>query len=153
MNQEVNVVRAVVRQLDAGEALVEVESGGCGRCHEKGGCGGQHLTQMFCSGPRQYRVENALGAALGDHVTVAVAAGSLRRSANLAYGLPVLVLLGGALCGNWLAADLGAMVGGVVGLVVAFGLVVRKSGRDAGNFDHRPYIISRTTQTQEECSQ
>ena len=153
MSQPENTVRAVVQQVDAGEALVEVEQGGCGRCHEKGGCGGQHLTQMFCSGPRHYRVDNAIGAIPGDHVTVAVSAGSLRRSANLAYGLPVLALIGCALIGGWLAGDGGAMAGGAIGLVAAFTWVVRMSGQGAGNSENRPYIISHTTHQHEECSQ
>lgn len=153
MNQEVNTIQAVVRLVDAGEALVEVAQGGCGRCHEKGGCGGQQLTQMFCSGPRQYRVDNAIGAAIGDRVTVAVAPGSLRQSANLAYGLPVLALVAGALAGGALAGDGGAMLGGAVGLVTAFILVARKSARVAGNPASRPHIISRSTLNPEECSQ
>jgi sigma-E factor negative regulatory protein RseC len=153
MSQQANTIRAVVRLVDAGEAVVEVEQGGCGRCHEKGGCGGQHLTQMFCSGPRQYRVDNAIGAAPGDRVTVAVSAGSLRRSANLAYGLPVLALIGGAVMGGGLAGDGGAMIGGVVGLVLAFAWVVKTSGQGAGNTENRPHIVSHSTPKQEECSQ
>jgi sigma-E factor negative regulatory protein RseC len=153
MSQDVNTIQAVVRLVDAGGALVEVAQGGCGRCHEKGGCGGQNLTQMFCSGPRQYRVDNAMGAAVGDHVTVAVSPGSLKKSANLAYGLPVVALIAGALCGNAVAGDLGAMLGGAVGLVAAFAVVVRKSVRATGNPERRPHIISRSTQKLEECNQ
>lgn len=153
MSQQANTIRAVVRFVDAGEAVVEVEQGGCGRCHEKGGCGGQHLTQMFCSAPRQYRVDNAIGALPGDHVTVAVSAGSLRRSANLAYGLPVLALIGGAVIGGWLAGDGGAMIGGGLGLVSAFAWLVKASDRGAGNTENRPHIVSHSIPKQEECSQ
>jgi sigma-E factor negative regulatory protein RseC len=153
MSQEANTIQAVVRLVDAGEALVEVAQGGCGRCHEKGGCGGQQLTQMFCSGPRQYRVDNAIGAAVGDRVTVAVAPGSLRQSANLAYGLPVLALVLGAVAGGAVAGDGGAMLGGIIGIVAAFVLIARKSARSAGNPASRPHIISRSTQKSEECTQ
>lgn len=145
MPQEANTIRAVVRHVDAETAVVEVESGGCGRCHEKGGCGGQQLTQMFCSGPRQYQVENAIGAEPGERVTIAVAAGSLRRSANLAYAWPVLALIAGAAGGNLLGGDGGAMLGGVLGLVVAFALLAQKSKREAGNSASRPHIVSRST--------
>src|SRR6185295_16524789 len=90
-------IRGVVRALDGREAIVEVEQqGGCGRCHEEGGCGGQQLTQMFCSGPKSYRVDNTAGAVVGEAVEVAIAAGALRRSASLAYGLPLLGVVAGA---------------------------------------------------------
>ena len=77
---EETTIRATVRSLDGDEALVEVELGGCGRCHEKGGCGGQQLTQMLCSGPKNYRVANPYGARVGDQVTVAITPGTVRKS-------------------------------------------------------------------------
>ena len=153
MTGEANTIQAVVRHVDGGQATVEVAQGGCGRCHEKGGCGGQHLTQMFCGGPRHYHVDNAIGAEVGERVLVAVSAGSLRRGANLAYGLPILGLIGGALLGGQLFEDTGAMFGGAFGLILAFVLVVRKSRRPAGNSDSHPHIISRLPRKQEECSQ
>lgn len=103
---EPSTIRAVIRALDGDEAIVEVEQGGCGRCHEEGGCGGQQLTQMFCSSPRTYRVSNAIGAEIGDHVTVAIAAGSVRRTANLAYGVPLLASILGAVVGMQIGGDI-----------------------------------------------
>ena len=88
MNSEPSTVRAIVREINQADALVEVEQGGCGRCHEPGGCGGQQLTQMFCSTPKTYRVANEIGAGVGDRVTIAIAADSVRRTANLAYVQP-----------------------------------------------------------------
>ena len=69
MNSEPSTVRAIVREINQADALVEIEQGGCGRCHEPGGCGGQQLTQMFCSTPKTYRVANEIGAGVGDRVT------------------------------------------------------------------------------------
>lgn len=136
-----SVIRGVVRALDGPEAIVEVEQGGCGRCHEKGGCGGQHLTQMFCSGQKSYRVANSGGAVIGESVTIAVAAGSVRRSANLAYVLPLLCLVAGAVLGMQLAGDTGAMAGGAIGLVQAW-LVARLKLRPvAGNAEIGPCIV------------
>lgn len=143
MTEAGSTIRAVVRTLEGGEAEVEVESGGCGRCHEKGGCGGQQLTQMFCSGPKTYRVENAFGAGIGDHVIVAIAAGSVRRTANLAYGAPLTAAIIGAVLGMPLAGDTGAMLGAGLGLVLSFFYVRFRSRDGSGNFAKRPYIISR----------
>lgn len=137
-------VRAVVRALEGTRALVEVEQGGCGRCHEEGGCGGQHLTQMFCGGPRTYYADNDIGAIVGDPVVVAIAAGSVRQSANLAYILPLTVSIGGAMLGSVNHGNLGAMIGAGVGLVVAFVLIRLRSPSKQFDAASRPHIISRS---------
>ena len=139
---EMTEIRAVVRSLDGEFAIVEVEQGGCGRCHEKGGCGGQHLTQMLCTAPKTYRVANPVEAAVGDSVQVGIPAGAVRYSANLAYGVPILGVFSGALLGMQLHGDSGAILGGVLGLFVAW-LIVRnktRSGVESPRF--QPQIIS-----------
>lgn len=144
MNEENSTIRAVVRSVDGDQALVEVEQGGCGRCHEKGGCGGQHLTQMFCSGPKTYRVDNLVAASVGERVTVAIAAGSVRRTANLAYGVPLLSVLIGATLGTQIGGDLGAVLGAGGGLVLSVFYVRFRSRDGSGKFTERPHIISRS---------
>lgn len=144
MTEEASTIRAVVRGLDGQEALVEVEQGGCGRCHEEGGCGGQHLTQMFCSNAKTYRVENTVGAVIGEHVTVAISAGSVRRTANLAYGLPLLGLLFGAFLGMAFSGDAGAMLGAIAGLLLSFIFIRFHVRRDSETLAGRPYIVSRS---------
>lgn len=153
MEGEGSVIRAVVRLVDPAGAVVEVAQGGCGRCHEKGGCGGHHLTQTFCSGPRRYRVDNAIGAEVGDTVSVAVTAGTLRRGANLAYGLPVLGLIGGAVLGAQVGGDMGAIFGSLIGVVGAFALAARRSRQPVGDPGSRPHIISRIPEIQEKTGQ
>lgn len=142
MSAERNIIRATVRELDGHFALVEVEHG-CGRCHENGGCGGQHLTQMFCSGPKRFRVDNRLGAVPGEQVRVAVEEGALRTSANLAYGLPIFGLIGGAVLGQTLGGDLAAIGGAVVGLLGMFVLVKQRIARRPHLGASNPEIISR----------
>lgn len=146
MTTDVNGVRAVVRELIGEQAIVEIATAGCGRCHEKGGCGGQQLTQMFCRGPQRYQVENAVGAQPGETVLVVVDAGALRQSANLAYVLPVAALIFGAVLGNWLAADVGAIIGGALALLAAFVVVRAKARVASGNHASRPHILSRLTE-------
>lgn len=144
MVEEVSTIHAVVRALEGPEALVEVEQGGCGRCHEKGGCGGQHLTQMFCSNAKTYRVDNVLGAKVGERVTVAIAAGSVRRSANLAYGIPLIAVIAGALLGVPFGGDAGAMLGAGGGLLLSFLYLRFRVRGGSGNSGERPYIVSRS---------
>lgn len=141
---EQSTIKAVVRALDGSEAIVEVESGGCGRCHEKGGCGGQHLTQMFCAGQKTYRADNPLGAEIGDRVTIAIAAGAVRRTANLAYGLPLLAIISGALTGSTIGGDGGAVLGAVIALGLALYYVRYRSRHNTGNISERPHIVSRS---------
>ena len=142
---EQTTVRAIVRELDADGALVEVEQGGCGRCHEQGGCGGQSLTRMFCSEPKKYRVVNDAGAVVGDRVVVAIAAGSVRKSANLGYVLPLTATIAGAVLGMQLGEDPGAMLGAVTGLLLSFLYVGRRTTTGNGFSATRPHIISRSS--------
>lgn len=144
MSDEQTTIRAVVRAREGASALVEVEQGGCGRCHEKGGCGGQHLTQMFCAGPKTYHVDNAIGADIGDRVTIAVAAGSVRHTANLAYGVPLIGCIGGAAIGASFAGDGGAIFGAATGLILSFLYIRFRSQANTGNSTERPHIISRS---------
>lgn len=144
MENQVSTIRGKVRAVDGHEAIVEVEQGGCGRCHEKGGCGGQHLTQMLCAGNKTYRVDNPDGAAVGDFVTIAIAAGAVRRSANLAYGLPLVAVIVGAVAGMQVAGDPGAIAGGGLGLFFAWLTVRRVAAPGIVNSQVRPYIISRS---------
>ena len=143
MSEVGSTVRAVVRHLEGESADVEIESGGCGRCHEEGGCGGQQLTQMFCNGPKNYRVDNPIGASVGDQVIVAIAPGSVRKTANLAYGVPLLALIIGALIGSSVYGDPGGILGAVSGVVAALVYVRYFSDKKAGKLSPRPYIISR----------
>lgn len=144
MNTEQTTVRAIVRSLEGNSAHVEVEHGGCGRCHEKGGCGGQQLTQMFCAGPKAFHVENDIGAGVGDRVVIAIAPGSIRRIANFAYIFPLTVTIGGGLLGASLGGDLNAMIGAGIGLCASFLYVIIRSHGNIGNLSERPHIISRS---------
>lgn len=143
MEHGVSVVRGIVRGVDSDGALVEVEQGGCGRCHEDGGCGGRPLTQMFCSGPKVHRVDNTIGACVGDKVDIAVAPGSLSRTANRAYLFPLALGIGGGSLGMAIGGDLLSIAGFVLGLATAF-LVLRRHG-GAGTSASRPHIVSRAS--------
>jgi sigma-E factor negative regulatory protein RseC len=121
--------KGTVVGIDGDYAIVRVEANsGCGRCHEPGGCGATNIGQMFCAAPKTFRVRNSGGRALGDEVTIAIAEGSIRRSALIAYVMPLLALLAGALAGHVLGGDVGAILGAVGGLVVAW-IILRSVGR------------------------
>lgn len=144
MSTEQTTIKAIVRNVDGKFVDVEVEQGGCGRCHEEGGCGGQQLTQMFCSGPKTHRVENTVDAEIGDRVTLAIAAGSVRRTANFAYILPLTVTIVGALIGALFGGDANAMIGAGLGLTIAYLYVITRSHGTAENLAERTHIVSRS---------
>jgi sigma-E factor negative regulatory protein RseC len=129
-----------VTAQDGRYAIVLMDETGCGRCHEEGGCGGNNLGKMFCRTPRTFRVLNPGNAAIGARVTIAIAEGAVRRSALLAYGLPLLALFVGAVGGSALAGEAGAIAGAIGGLLFAW--LVLRYPRLLGKLDQhsQPYI-------------
>lgn len=136
-------IKGVVRSLKNGDATIEVKQGGCGRCHEEGGCGGQQLTQMFCSGPKTYTVANTICASVGDEVDVAIRAGSIRKTANLAYGVPLIAVICGAVLGASLGHDFGAIIGSGLGLIFSYAYIRIKIRDTHGAFSQRPHLVPR----------
>ena len=117
--------RAIVVQTDKQVTLVQASQGnGCGQCDGKG-CGTGKLSQLFCSKPRQFAVDNRINASVGDEVIVSVAEGAVLRGIGLIYLLPLLLLLTGATLASLLATqpeqrDIYAAAGALFGLVIGF---------------------------------
>jgi sigma-E factor negative regulatory protein RseC len=127
-------------ELDGEYAMVRMDETGCGRCHEAGGCGGNNIGKMFCNAPRVFRVLNPEQTAVGTQVMIAIAEGAVRRSAVLAYGLPLLALFLGAFCGSAVAGESGSIIGAICGLLVAWmGLRFAHGLRSPGR-QFQPYI-------------
>lgn len=140
--------RAIVVQLEGSEAIVEaVQSGGCGLCASGGkGCSSSKLSEMLCVKPRQFRVKNGINARIGEEVQVEVADGILLRSALTLYGLPLLLLFGGALLGShWsngaAGHDAGAAIGAAVGLLAGFLLAGFLASRQRASSAAYPSIV------------
>lgn len=123
---------AIVAGIEGEHVYVELGAGGgCGRCHETGGCQSGILGQLFSSKPRQFRIPNRIGAMPGDRVLLRVAEGTPLRAALLTYLLPALFLLIGAAAGTVLGHDsdawaaLGALIGLTIGVLA--GLTFHRS--------------------------
>jgi sigma-E factor negative regulatory protein RseC len=142
--------RAVIVRTDGWLALVQTsEATGCERCDGKG-CGAGKLGRLFCSKPRQFQVENPTDAGVGDQVIISVAEGTILRGIGLAYMLPLLLMLAGALSGNIVAArpeqgDGYAAAGALLGLCAGFVLAKWISSRQSG----RVFRASITRQTRD----
>lgn len=106
----------VVRREGDNAIVKVVRSGGCGRCHEIGGCGGDGHEQRC----EEFFVDNVFGAQDGQRVTIEIPEGVALKAAVLMYGIPLLALLGGAALARLLSSsDLAVATGGGVCLILA----------------------------------
>jgi sigma-E factor negative regulatory protein RseC len=110
---------AIVLKTEGSLAWVEArESGTCGSCGS-GGCSTRRLADLFGRRERAFPVDNVLHAGTGERVVIGIPSGALWKSAFRLYGLPLLLMLGGALVGQHLSGDLGALVFAAGGLALA----------------------------------
>ena len=139
--------RAVVMLVEGQGALVQADqANGCGQCNGKG-CGTSALSQLFCSKPRQFYVDNPINANVGDDVIVAVAQGAVLRGISLVYGLPLLMLFVFATLGSMVGSEYGytdgfAAAAGLLGLIAGFVLAKTIAAGQARNMS-RPFIVRR----------
>ena len=129
-------IATVAQTLQGPEGLLLVRlefesSGGCGRCHETGGCGGISLAQPLCSTPKSIVVSDPIGLSVGNQVRVSIPDGMLSRGITRTYVIPLLLffigsLLGASVLPAWLpiqwqvTSDVGAMMGAGIGLIAAW---------------------------------
>lgn len=131
----------VVRTAADGVWVQAVEpAGGCGSCGGQG-CSARRLGEIFQGKPRQFRVDCDLALAAGDRIVIGIAEGSVLRGAARAYGVPLALMLLGALLAQALypgdgAAVAGMVIGGLVGWLLARG------GRSV-----RPVVLRRDKDT------
>jgi positive regulator of sigma E activity len=128
---------AVVVDVAGGEVWVEVpeRAPSCGSCKSADAC--QTGLLGLGTGPRRYRLENRIGARIGDRVQLTVADGTVWRASLVSYVLPVLLALGGAAIGQFAAGDAGAVLCLLAGLGCSLVLLRRDELRargDAGRF-------------------
>jgi sigma-E factor negative regulatory protein RseC len=130
-----------VVETDGSYAIVSTDETGCGRCQEKGGCGGANVGRMFCAAPKRWRVLNPRGAVIGEKVRIAVGEGAVSSSALLIYVLPLAFLIAGALVGTALAADFGGIFGAISGLLLAWFWVRHLQKRRYCDPQYHPHIL------------
>ena len=152
--------RGTIMRIDGQHALVEADqASGCEQCNGKG-CGSGKLARLFCGKPRQYRVHNPINAGIGKEVIISVAEGALLRGVGIVYLLPLLLLITGALLGNFWFDNVGfghsgvdnpgtvetdhrdiyAAVGAMLGLMLGFVCAKWMSLRQAENH-FQPFIV------------
>lgn len=126
----------VVRSAADGIWVRAVEPSGCGTCDGQG-CASRRIAELFQRTPRQFLVDCDLSLSPGDRVVIGTPRGSVLRSAARAYGLPLGLMLAGALLAQALAPGDAAALGGLlIGGAVAW--LLARGGRAA-----RPMVLRR----------
>jgi sigma-E factor negative regulatory protein RseC len=115
----------IIKTAPDGVWVQAVEPSGCGTCGGHG-CSSRRIAELFQRAPRQFLVDCDLALAPGDRVVVGIAHGSVLKSAMRAYGLPLGMMLAGALLAQAVqlgdaAAVVGTLLGGVAGWLAARG--------------------------------
>lgn len=136
---------AVVVAVSGDEVWVEVpgRAPACGNCPSPDAC--QDGLLGMTAGPRRYRLENRIGARVGERVSLTVANGTLWRASLASYVLPVLLAIAGAVLGQSMADDAWAAIGMLAGLVCGFALLRGKEIRAR----HDDGLFSLQVQTKE----
>jgi sigma-E factor negative regulatory protein RseC len=126
----------IIKTAPDGVWVQAVEPAGCGSCGGQG-CSTRRIAELFQRKPRQFLVDCDLSLSPGDRVVVGIARGSVLKSALRVYGLPLGLMLAGALLAQAVQpgdgpALVGMLLGGLVGWLAARG------GRTA-----RPVVLRR----------
>ena len=120
---------ATVVALEEGSIWVETRrQGSCQTCSANKACGQGLMSRMLPGREHYVRAligrEQREGLAIGDLVEIVVPDEVILRASLVVYMVPLLLLIVGMFVGVWLVpGDLGAIAGGVGGLLVGAGLV------------------------------
>lgn len=130
--------------LDGKTAWVETQrTSACDSCSAKSGCGHSALAKL---GQKHVHMQawSDLMLNIGDRVVVGVPEDVLMKSSLLAYLMPLLGMLGGALIADQLhAGDLITAVSGLVGLLSGFLVLRWHFHRNQHDTRYRPVVLRR----------
>lgn len=109
---------ARVLRLEGDTAWVRIEApASCGACGGKG-CGNSLYARLLHSREPEYPVANPIRAEVGESVTIGIEDGAVLRAVAAGYGLPLTLLLTGAMVGaHW--GEPYAVAGVVAGLFLS----------------------------------
>jgi len=141
--------------------VVSVEPGGavwveaarastCGGCAARGGCGSALLARVLGQRRARVRALGGEGLAPGDAVLIGIPERALVRGSLALYAVPLLLMLAGALAGEYIA-ELGLAAGregasvlaGLGGLGLGLLWLRRFGRRIRDNLDYQPVVLRR----------
>ncbi|HIJ37413.1 MAG TPA: SoxR reducing system RseC family protein [Rhodospirillaceae bacterium] len=123
----------------------------CGGCHSAAACGvksGQNTRRLEA---RRFVLDNEAGLKIGERVVVGISEYALIRASSIAYAVPLLSMIGGAVAAQLTFGNDGAaMIAAVAGL--GFGVLVARgrAGRLLARGELTPRFLRRIA-AGEEC--
>jgi sigma-E factor negative regulatory protein RseC len=139
---------AEVIEVDGEHAWVETRRKAvCDACAVRKGCGSGIISRMF-RGRARLRVENTIGARVGERVVLGIEDSALVRASLAVYMMPLVWMLLGALAGQmaanalaWERTDGITALAGVFGLLAGFLWLRRYARHSARDPAHRPNML------------
>ena len=129
----------------------------CGLCGQTRGCGNSLWGKIFAHQSKPFKAANNIHAKVGDGVIVGVNEQVVLRSALLLYALPLTTMMIGALLsGIFVAktaneADLYAVIGSVIGLVLGFAWVKSYVASAKYSTQNQPIILRLDNENISQC--
>jgi sigma-E factor negative regulatory protein RseC len=142
---------AIVISNEAGIAEVEVvRQSSCHGCSAQSACGVSLLDRVLGRRPQRLVLTDALDVRPGEEVVVGVPEGALLKAAVVAYMIPLLGLLGGALAGEQLVAGASPsqslpLLAGIGGLALGLAVTRLYSRRLASDPRWRAVLLRRVS--------
>ena len=142
---------ALVIACEGGFAIVETQvQAACGGCQAKSGCSTSVLSGLFKRRHNRIKVMNPIQAEPGQRVIIGLQERALVSISLVAYLLPLLSLLLGAIGlqeaaahWQWRGGELASIIGGLSGLTIGLYLLKRFSHRHAYDPSFQAVILRR----------
>lgn len=147
---------AVVTDVSEDFARVQVyRQSTCGGCQAKSACGTSTFAKVLGNKHSDVTVINSIDAEVGDIVKIGLRESVMLQSAALVYVFPLFMLFAGALIlesiNGWLLNEMGQLpiiVGGLIGLIVAFYLIRKIMSKRTHDERYQPIIIGKASLTE-----
>lgn len=91
----------------------------CAACKGQAQCQSIAFTRLFCRKNAAFQVRDPFSVKIGERVIISIEEKNLLTSALKAYGMPLLLLIIGAITGKSIGLEYTAVLGGVFGLGIA----------------------------------
>jgi len=138
---------AIIVSVDQNVASLEIiRNKPCGLCGQSRGCGISIWGRLFGHRPNIFKAQNTVNASVNQIVVVGVDENALLWSSFAVYGIPLALLILGAVLGSTvfsdaLHADRNTALGAVLGLFI--GYLWLKGHHQGGTLDarYRPVIL------------
>ncbi len=146
---------ARVLRVEAGFAVVETrQRAACGSCQSSGSCSTSVLAGLFKRHDNELRVLNSLDVHPGEEVIIGVQEQALVKLSLLAYLMPIMGMIAGAIVTDrWvrdylsMSGELPQIIGGIMGLAGGFWLLQRFSRSRHNDPEYQAVILRRAPRT------